>query len=82
MHTTKVVRTEQLNDESIAVTIRCCDNAKTDSVLTIAQAHTHSAADIESMVDGHHDAVKTKCAGMTAALRNLDGLGNLQKKHA
>jgi hypothetical protein len=81
MHTTKVIKTEQLTDESIAVTIRCCENAKTDSVLTIAQAYKINAADVETMIEKHHDAVKARCLGMQTTLRQLKGLKNLNKVH-
>jgi hypothetical protein len=81
MHTTKVVKTEQFTDECIAVTIRCCDNPNTDSVLTIAQAHAHTGEQIESMVETHHDKVRTRCVGMQAALQTLKSLTNLTKEH-
>lgn len=82
MHTTKVVKTQQISDEAIAVTIRCCDNAQTDSTVTIYGAANKTAAQIEDTVSKHHDAVAAKCAGMQAAKDILKTLVLTPKVHA
>jgi hypothetical protein len=80
MHTTEIVKTVQNTDEAISVTIRCCSNPKTDSVLTL-YAHNMSQAQIEAAVAAHHDKVAGKCTNMAKAKAHLVTLTTQKKTH-
>jgi len=81
MHITQIVRTEQQSDEAIAVTIRCCNNPKTDGTITIygVQGLTHEQ--FEAKVSAHHDKVASKCGGMQKAQGHLATLVTQTKEH-
>jgi hypothetical protein len=70
-HVTEVVKQEQHSDESVAVTIRCCDDPKTDSTLTIYGVAKHSAETIAEAIDKHHNKVAAKHQGMQAGKQHL-----------
>jgi len=54
-HITTIISKRQVSDDAIAVTIRCCANAKTDSTVTIYGASTKTPAQINARIDKHHD---------------------------
>ncbi len=81
MHITQIVRTEQQSDEAIAVVIRCCDNPKTDSALTIYGAHKMTPEQINAYVDAHHDRIAAKCDAMNKANAHLATIATQQKEH-
>jgi hypothetical protein len=81
MHKTEIIKHEQPNDECIAVTIRCCGDAKTDSTTTINAAHKLALAEIEARVEAHHDLVAAKHEGMLGGRRHLEGLKGRVKEH-
>jgi hypothetical protein len=80
-HTTKIVRTQQMSDEALAITIRCCGNPKTDSVLTIYDVGKLSPSQLEADVDKHHDRVSQKCQAMNSGKALLVGLLSVSKTH-
>jgi hypothetical protein len=80
-HTTKIVKTQQLSDEAVAVTIRCCDNKLTDSVLTIYDVGKLSPEQLTKDIDKHHDRCAEKCASMASGKTLLDGLVKKTKTH-
>lgn len=81
MHITKIVRTEQQSDEAIAVIVRCCDNPKTDSALTIYGAHKMTSKQIDDYVEKHHDRVCAKCDAMKKANAHLATIATQRKEH-
>ena len=81
MHITEIVKTEQVSDEAIAVTVRCCSNPKSDSTVTIYGVHSKSPADIAAEVDKHHSRVASKCHGVGAGKSLLDTLSKKPKTH-
>ena len=60
-HKTEVIKMQQVSDEALAVTIRCCGNKLTDSVLTL---YDMSAEQLAQDIDKHHDLTAKKHAGM------------------
>lgn len=80
-HGTEIVREEQITDECIAVTIRCCGDSKTDATRTIYGVHLKSQDDIAAEIDQHHDSVAQKHAGMLAGRDHLKNLTNRVKQH-
>jgi hypothetical protein len=80
-HTTQVVKIEQVSDECICVKIRCCDDEKTDAVLTVYNVMNLTQEQIEAQIDKHHDRVAAKCAGMAKAKGHLQLVGNQTKVH-
>ena len=81
MHVTEIVKTEQVSDEAIAVTIRCCSNPKSDSTFTIYGVHSLSPEDLQAKVDGFHSRVASKCHGTGAAQSLLKSLSKASKTH-
>jgi hypothetical protein len=80
-HTTAVVRQEQPNDDCVTVTIRCCDDSKTDSTTTIYSLHAQTPEEIKAKIDAHHDAVASKHAGMLVGTATLATLSKRSKIH-
>jgi hypothetical protein len=80
-HTTKIVKTQQLSDEAVGITIRCCDNKLTDSTLTIYNVGKLSPEQLTKDIDMHHDRVAVKCAGMASGKGFIDGLVKKTKTH-
>jgi hypothetical protein len=80
-HITTIISKRQVSDDAIAVTIRCCANAKTDSTVTIYGASTKTPAQINARIDKHHDDVAKKCAGMGNAKTLLDHAVQQSKTH-
>jgi hypothetical protein len=81
MHITEIVKHEQVSDEAIAVTVRCCSNPKTDSTFTIYGVHAMSPEQLQAKVDAHHDRVASKCHGMGAGKSLLSTLSKKPKTH-
>ena len=80
-HKTEIIKHEQVGDERIAVRIRCCGDAKTDSTMTISKAHRLTAEQIEAKVDAFHDAVAAKHNGMKTVLTHIQNLKTKTKDH-
>jgi hypothetical protein len=80
-HRTEIIRTKQLSDESLAVTIRCCGNPQTDCVLTLYNVGNTSEQKLEADIDRHHDRVAAKCAGMASGKHLLDTVVLKTKTH-
>ncbi|HLX83820.1 MAG TPA: hypothetical protein VKR59_07970 [Terriglobales bacterium] len=57
-HTTEVVNVQHLADSQIAVTLRCCSDASTDSVHTIEVSGDNTEADLKAWLDGRHAHVQ------------------------
>ena len=72
-HITKIVETQQVSDGAISVRIRCCDNPKSDSTLTVYIAGLSDEM-VKSKIDKHHDKVAAACAAMAKGKHLLDGL--------
>ena len=81
MHITEIVKTEQVSDEGVAVTIRCCNNPKTDSTVTIYGVHAMSPEKLQEQVDKHHSRVALKCHGTGTGKSLLDTLSKKPKTH-
>lgn len=81
MHTTQIVRTDQQSDEAVSVVIRCCNNPKTDSAVTIYGVAKMTHEQLEAQVSAHHDRVAAKCAGMATAQGHLATLVTQKKDH-
>jgi hypothetical protein len=56
-HSTRIVQVSKPASGLLAVTIRCCDDPTTDSVLTIHQLH-RSDEDIQKDIDAHKARVE------------------------
>lgn len=56
-HQARVIHVEELAGGMIAVTVRCCGDKVTDSVLTIAELHRDDA-EIDKDVAGHVERVQ------------------------
>jgi len=80
-HTTKVIREAQVSDEDMAVTIRCCDNPKTDSTMTIHGFYKLTAAQLDTAYNKHHDRVAAKCQGMDIGKQLLVSAVTRTKTH-
>jgi len=80
-HKTEIVKQEQIGDERIAVTIRCCGDPKSDSTMTIAKAAGLSPGQLEAKVEAHHDAVARKHSAVNAASKHLQGIKIKTKEH-
>ncbi len=80
-HTTKIVSTRQVSDEAVAITIRCCDNSKTDSTLIIYGVGRLTPEKLTSDIDRHHDRVAAKCQGMSSGKSLLDAVIAKTKTH-
>ena len=80
-HNTIIVSKRQVSDDAIAVTIRCCANAKTDSTTTIYGASTMTPAELNAKIDAHHNRVAKKCTGMGATKTALDLIVQQTKTH-
>jgi hypothetical protein len=81
MHVTQIIETKQVSDECLSVKIRCCENPKTDSVLSIYGIGTISEQDLLAKIDHHHDVVAAKCHGMAAGKLLITGLITKSKTH-
>ena len=81
MHKTEIVGSKQLSDDSLAFTIRCCGNPKTDSVLTIYGVAKMSADQLMQDVHKHHDRVAQKCQGMETGKKLLAAFVGKTKIH-
>ena len=57
-HKTAVVDVTHLTDSMIAVKLRCCGDATTDSVHTIEVSGDHTEADFQAWLDGRHAHVQ------------------------
>ena len=80
-HTSIIVSKRQVADDAIAVTIRCCANAKTDSTTTIYGVSTKTPAQLFAKIEAHHNRVMRKCAGMNSAKTALDLVVQQSKTH-
>ena len=82
MHVTEIVNQKQVSDGAVAVTVRCCKNPLTDSVITIYGIGTTTSPEkLLADVDKHHDKVAAKCKGMSAGKIVLTQLTNRTKEH-
>jgi hypothetical protein len=80
-HLTEIIKMEQLSDEAVGVTVRCCGNKATDSVLTIYGIAKMDAEKLSEYIDLHHDRVASKCKGMTSGKILLDVIVAKTKHH-
>ena len=80
-HITKIIRTQQMSDEAVAVTIRCCDNPLSDCVHTFYGVGRLSQEQLMQGIEKHHDSVAAKCAGMASGKHLLDALVEKTKTH-
>jgi hypothetical protein len=80
-HTTQIIRTEQLSDEALGITIRCCGDPLTDSALTIYGVGKLSSEQMANDIDKHHDRVAAKCAAMARGKYLVDAMGSKSKTH-
>lgn len=80
-HMTKIIKMEQVSDEAVTVTVRCCDDPHTDSVLTIYGIHNLSATKLDEYINKHHDNVAAKCKGMGLGKDLLSRAIAKTKKH-
>ena len=81
MHITEIVKTQQVSDEAVAVTVRCCSNPKTDSTVTIYGVPNLTPEQLQAHVDKHHSRVASKCHGMVNGKSILDTLSKKPKTH-
>jgi hypothetical protein len=80
-HLTEIIKMEQLSDEAVGVTVRCCGNVATDSVLTIYGIAKMDAMKLHEYIDKHHNRVAEKCKGMTSGKQLLDVIVAKIKHH-
>lgn len=57
-HVSKIIDIKEINDESVAYLVRCCDDPMSDSWLTVTL--TLSDIEIEQTVADHHVRVQAK----------------------
>jgi hypothetical protein len=76
-HKTEVVNAVT-TDEAITITIRCCDEPKSESSLTVYGIHKMTPEQLEVEVNNHHDRVAAKHHAMG---KMKDALANLNTKH-
>jgi hypothetical protein len=81
MHVTQIVKATQVSDEAVAVTVRCCDNPKSDSTVTIYGIHEMTPETLQAKVDKHYSRVAKKCHGMGAGQSLLATLSKMPKAH-
>jgi hypothetical protein len=80
-HKSVVVRVEEPADGLLAVTIRCCGDPKTDSVLTIHELHRSEAeidkdiADYQARVEKLHEAKARALAHIARITNSLGDCG-------
>jgi hypothetical protein len=80
-HITEIIRTQQMSDEALAVTIRCCGDPKTDSVLTIYGVGKLSSEQMALDIDKWHNRVAAKCQGMATGKYLLGVMSSRSKTH-
>ncbi len=80
-HKTEVVNVKQLTDEAISIHIRCCDDPKSDSVLTVYGVANMTPEQMEAQVVAHHDRVAAKHQGMVSGKQHLEALVTRTKVH-
>ena len=74
MHTTQIVNTKVISDESVAVLIRCCNDPSTDSWHTLQVSAATAAADVTAWQTDALTAVQNKHAARNNAGNLLTGL--------
>lgn len=79
-HTTEVIKAIE-TDEAIAITIRCCGEPKTDSVLTVYGIHKVTPEVLDAELHTHHDRVAAKHVAMGKAKAHLSNLTVKTKAH-
>lgn len=57
-HKTEVIEVQHLADTMVAVRLRCCGDATTDSVHTIEVSGDLAQADLQAWLDGRHAQVQ------------------------
>lgn len=74
MHQTKTIEKTAISDGAISVKVRCCGDAKTDSVLTIMVGPNTTEDSIRKDVRDHHDQVSEKHEALQKAFAVVKGL--------
>jgi hypothetical protein len=79
--TTEIVKTEQLSDGAIGITVRANGDPKTDAVLTIYSVANMTPDAISAIIDKHHQLVAARSLAMDNAKAQLAGLKQLSVTH-
>jgi len=79
--TTEIVKTEQLSDGAIGITVRANGDPKTDAVLTIYNVANMTPDTISAVIDKHHQLVAARAMAMDTAKAQLAGLKQLSVTH-
>jgi hypothetical protein len=75
-HTSQIVKIEEPADGLLAVTVRCCGDPKTDSVLTIHELH-RSDVEIDADVAAHQARVEKLHAAKAHAKNHIARLAGM-----
>lgn len=75
-HTSAIVKITEPADGLLAITVRCCGDPKTDSVLTLHELH-RSDAEIDADIATHQARVETLHAAKEHAKAHVARLGAL-----
>lgn len=75
-HTSQIVNIEDAADGLLAITVRCCGDPKTDSVLTLHELH-RSEAEIDADIAAHHARVQKLHAAKAFAKVHIARLAGL-----
>lgn len=73
-HSSAIIQITEPADGLLAVTVRCCGDPKTDSVLTLHELH-RSEAEIDADIALHQARVETLHANKLRAKEHLSRLG-------
>lgn len=79
-HKTEVIKANE-TDSAITITIRCCNEPKTDSVLAVYGIHKITPEQLEVEVNNHHDRVAAKHDAMGKMKDALSKLNTKTKVH-
>jgi peptidoglycan hydrolase CwlO-like protein len=72
-HTSAIVKVEPLGDGLLAVTVRCCNDKTTDSVLTLHELHREDSA-IDADIQAHQARIEKLHAARDHAKAHIERL--------
>jgi hypothetical protein len=59
-HSSQIIDVKELADGALSIMVRCCNDPKTDSTLTIYNLHQIDTAEIQRQANGHKSNVEQK----------------------
>lgn len=72
-HSSRIIKVEPVGDGLLAVTVRCCKDSSTDSVLTLHELHREDAA-IDVDIQTHQARIEKLHAARDHVQRHVERL--------